>query len=672
MSVVRPAVGGRRVATVVVLLAILGLAGVLRIGRPGLVEFRRDEANLSRLALDMARGHGVALLGIGSSIGVPNPPASVWVMVPPFLLGNDPVLATSWVGFVNVLGVLLLFLFARRYAGTPAALVAAALFAAGPWPVLFSRKIWAQDMLPPLAILVVWTGIRGFLEDRPLSRFLHLPLLALAGQVHYAAIVLVPVSAYLVFARRRLDRPLVLGTAAAVLSFAPFAYGGLRALAAVPWLAGEVLRHPVAGHALGLSAESFALFARAVGGAGATALVLGEEAARAPVLLDLAEPVFVALGLLAVVAAGWLVVRAARRGGADRRVDRALAVWLLAAPLAFVVTWVPAQTHYLIPVLPVAYLAVAILGRDLLRAFARRRGGAAWTAAAAATATAGVVLLAAAASWTLLDTVSARATPGGFGVPLGARIEVRDRVLAARPAHLLVRAGGQDVWMDEETSVWDAVFSGLADVRFVPPGVEVRPAEATLLLAEGCDGPGERIPLGPPGAGGVPRACVRLLRVGPRGADRPADLAADVTPLDLPSFAVGARLVGVRRDASRGRLDLVWRLPGARTGPLRDDFSVGLDLRDAAGHSVATVDRDFWWGRWWRPEDVVTLHVDLGDARPDGAATAPSLLAAARTVAVRLRTTEPAPGGPRVHEVGGIGSDGRPTGPSLVVELPGR
>src|SRR6185436_12168680 len=100
------------------------------------------------LALDLVHGHGVPLLGIDSSVGIRNPPVSVYLMAIPYLFTSNPVVATSYVALLSVIAVLLLYALVRRYYGPLAALVAAALYAVGPWAVIFSRKIWAQDMLP--------------------------------------------------------------------------------------------------------------------------------------------------------------------------------------------------------------------------------------------------------------------------------------------------------------------------------------------------------------------------------------------------------------------------------------------------------------------------------------------------------------------------------------------
>jgi hypothetical protein len=74
--------------------ALLIFAAVLRLSDPGITEFKRDEANLSQLALDLAQGRALPLLGIGSSANVPNTPWAVYLLAPAYLPGSNPALAT--------------------------------------------------------------------------------------------------------------------------------------------------------------------------------------------------------------------------------------------------------------------------------------------------------------------------------------------------------------------------------------------------------------------------------------------------------------------------------------------------------------------------------------------------------------------------------------------------
>ena len=79
------------------LLLILLLAAGLRLGWAGVNSFGLDEARLSLIALDMARGGQFAQVGMPSSVGVPNLPAAAWVFSLPYLVSPDPLIATQFV-----------------------------------------------------------------------------------------------------------------------------------------------------------------------------------------------------------------------------------------------------------------------------------------------------------------------------------------------------------------------------------------------------------------------------------------------------------------------------------------------------------------------------------------------------------------------------------------------
>src|SRR5437016_3369341 len=96
-----------RALELLALASILILAAFLRLGAPGVVEFKRDEANLSYLSLDMVHGRQFPLLGIDSSVGIRNAPVNVYIMALPYLFTSDPILPTQFVGLLNVIGVLL-------------------------------------------------------------------------------------------------------------------------------------------------------------------------------------------------------------------------------------------------------------------------------------------------------------------------------------------------------------------------------------------------------------------------------------------------------------------------------------------------------------------------------------------------------------------------------------
>jgi len=133
---------------------ILLLAAGLRLTRLGLAEFKYDEATTARSALAIAREGQFPALGMVSSLGPHNPPLMSYVLALPLAVSQDPRLATGWIAFLGVVAVGLTYWIGRAYFNWRVGALAALLFAASPWAVLHSRKIWAQN-IPALTLVFV-------------------------------------------------------------------------------------------------------------------------------------------------------------------------------------------------------------------------------------------------------------------------------------------------------------------------------------------------------------------------------------------------------------------------------------------------------------------------------------------------------------------------------------
>ncbi len=388
----------------------LGMGGALRLGWPGVNSFAYDEARVSLLALQMARQGLLVRVGIPSSTGVPNLPAGVWLMALPFGLSSDPLVATLFVALLGTMAVAGIWWLAREAWGPWAAFVAATLLAASPFASLYSRAIWGQDLLIPLAVLWAVAAVLGISRGRAWALGLHVFLAGFALQVHYAGVALLPGTAWLVVRFRlwRRWRPVVAGTALAAAAAAPFAVAAVQAPAVLASFR-RLLQLPA-------RADLNALRWLAEMGAGVhwEWLILGDGwrwpawLGRAMGAASLAASALVAAGLAILF---WRLARGLRQQ--DRDAAGVLAalvpVWALSAPLLFVRHSTPAYPQYQLPALPALFLAAGAVAGWL-----RRRG---WRAAVAALAVS-VALVQSVRAAQGLSTVAVRLTPGGVGTPL--------------------------------------------------------------------------------------------------------------------------------------------------------------------------------------------------------------------------------------------------------------
>jgi hypothetical protein len=155
-------------------------------------EYKGDERAMVELVQGAMRGESLPSLGVHSGVGLRNPGLSLWVFqgLGWFFSAADPVSLTRIVQLCNVLALLLLWVFAWRIpppAERPAWVWGVALVCVSPFFVLWSRKIWAQDLLPLFCVGILW-GV--WHRDRAWVSFGLGILLALVGQLHMSGFFL--------------------------------------------------------------------------------------------------------------------------------------------------------------------------------------------------------------------------------------------------------------------------------------------------------------------------------------------------------------------------------------------------------------------------------------------------------------------------------------------------
>ncbi|MBI4772428.1 MAG: glycosyltransferase family 39 protein [Chloroflexi bacterium] len=398
------------------LAAILLLAGLLRMGWPGLAEFKADEAHLLNISLDLAEGRRLPLRGIEFSIGLPHPPISVYLyalpLLPPFArtpAERAPLAAGLFVGALNTLSIAVTWAVGRRYFGRRAGLLAALLYAASPWAVVYSRKIWANDLLPLFVTGWAACGLLALVEGRRRWLAPCLVLLALAAQIHLSALALVPATglALLVFRRRVGWRQVGWGALLSALTGLPFGVYLLQHRAnLLPALAS------LSGHPARFTGNAFWQAWMIAAGANLHSLA-GPQAFRA-YLQSIPPPELWVWPLSGLLLAGIVaLVRWAirRRSAPEGQAAFFLLLWLAFPVLLFVRASAPVYPHYFMPLFPVPYLAAGVALSDLASRIGRR----AYASDALAVAVAGMQ---AAAFLALLALLARQATPDGFGTPL--------------------------------------------------------------------------------------------------------------------------------------------------------------------------------------------------------------------------------------------------------------
>ena len=593
--------------TLFIIVALISLGAVLRLGQSGLTEFKRDEAQLYMLALDVATGRHWPLRGLGSSVGIPNFPLSIYLFALPLLIGKNPLLATLFVGAMNTLAVALTASIAQRYWGRRVAMIATALYTTAPWAIIYSRKIWAQNLLPLIVVAYIFSGLLTFVEGRQRWLVAHLALLALAVQLHFSALALIPLTlGCLIVYRRQVRRGLLCGG---------LALGGATLL---PFLRYCATHWPsVINSSLALTNtrwhfHSEALQLAALVSTGAQTHSLAGPTAFRDFLLSVPYaplPTWLS-GVLLISGCGYMWYQALRRPSSSlpRQVNARLILlaWLCLPPLIFLIIPTPPYPHYFIILLPAPYLVTAIF----LEAITNRLP-APWATAARWTPTVIIVATQTAVLLSLLKFVENRYTPGGFGTPLKMLRHVATVARNADNAILIVSAG-TDPGIDEIPTVFAALLPN-QERRYIDGNTTaVFPAQAATVVLW----PGNY-----PAAQAYRRWATHNrwtsheipLRQG-EGIVSVIDIPA-ASPLPTPPYprnasallSNGAELLGSGGDEHRW--ELWWRVATLPADEVA--YHVFAHALDEQGAKVAQVDEATYATPYWRRGDVVINYFEL-------------------------------------------------------------
>ncbi len=194
--------------TPLVFLLIIGFSACFRLTNLDLIEFKADEAINLFLASRPLFGYPFPPGGTVSSIGLLNPPLFNYLLFPLILISFDPKIISGLIGLVNSLAIGFFFLILKRYFNLLTALITTLLFAFSPWAILFSRKIWPQNLLVPLTIFFFWSLLKIIKENRQNYWWLLTVFSLLIIQLHQAAIIFLFLLFVFLLLQRRFRPPL--------------------------------------------------------------------------------------------------------------------------------------------------------------------------------------------------------------------------------------------------------------------------------------------------------------------------------------------------------------------------------------------------------------------------------------------------------------------------------
>ncbi len=624
----------RPVASTATLAAILILAAFLRFWNLEATEFKFDEARVCNLAAHFVDTGTPPLRGMGSSTGIDNPPLAVYLMSVPILFSRDPLVVTAFVTLLNVVAVWGCYRFGRRYWGTTVGLLAALLLAVSPWAIFYSRKVWAQNLLLPFVLLYMSLLYAWLVDDRRWALSGAIVTLAALTQIHFAALALAPVLvvAFLASLIQRLRQkraaplwaPLIVGSAAALLCYVPYlvadaqsGWNNVRALL-------DAARAPAQTQ---WEAVRFALLN--VGGREIHALA-GPERYQDYLnsILDLSYWPDRLQEALVVASALYLAWRCWQIRKESRTLARygLLLLWLILPVLFFLRSQSPVFPHYLIPLYPAPYLALAIAAQELVQTVAARVDHKRLLYSLVALPLVALVAWQSYLSLSIHAFVDQHHTPGGMGTPVRILRQVvrtleRQAETWGNQQAITVCPGDNPRW-DECPAVFGFMTSRSLDVRFVDGRAALlipqSEADTPLLLAPGqsmaaSELPRYAVPL--PGEDVALRENVDLYRFYrlPAGASPAAEAQADGSPVRL---ANGVELLGYEwserpAPGQTTRLALYWRVGTLPADPPAQGYSFANHLLAADDQRAGQSDGPGYRVELWQAGDTLVSWFDF-------------------------------------------------------------
>ncbi len=377
---------------IALLAATVAIACWLRFARLDLCEFKGDELKMLLETLRALETGRWPAAGMPASIGVDVGPTLYYLIAPPLLLGPSPVVVSGWIALLGTLAIVALYAALRPRFGPFVALGATVLAATAPWMVLYSRKIWAPDVLLIFAVPLLHC-LFAVVERRRTWWVFPVPLLAVTlAQLHLSAIpVAATATIVLCWRWRAIDRRAFgLGLVLALATVAPYAlhearsgWVDLRLLRHAVYDTGGVPHDPIGSVAVRVVSRT--LDAASAGGwdfvTGASTAAWEASAWPIPELARVAR-CLLAIAILGGLAstivqlASRIAAGARRRRLRLRRGERSrlvLALWLVAVWLFFVVLRLHhLHRHYFVVTQPMSS-AFAALALDDLRRVARGR-----------------------------------------------------------------------------------------------------------------------------------------------------------------------------------------------------------------------------------------------------------------------------------------------------------
>ena len=184
-----------------------------------------DQSQVLYIAWDFVNQGIFPVHGILSSLHAYNPSTFIWLFILPLkLIGDHRWVLTLPALTLHILSILLLYKMGKKYFTSGVGLLAAALYAFLPNGDYFGHSSWAQGLLAPFYVLVIFGISQWLLENKPWAVAYLLPLTAYIAGMHLGGILIFGVLVLAAMFFRATLRPtaIFVGILVSVLLWLPY------------------------------------------------------------------------------------------------------------------------------------------------------------------------------------------------------------------------------------------------------------------------------------------------------------------------------------------------------------------------------------------------------------------------------------------------------------------
>lgn len=180
---------------------IVFFSAIFRLFFMDLIEFKYDEGLSVFQTFLFYQQPFIPQTGLIASTGMYNFPLFNYLLIIIGLFSQDPRYLSFIIALINVISIVVFYLLTKKIFGGAIAFISSLTLSISPWAIIFSRKIWAQDLILIFAVPIFYY-LQKIMKNESINIIKLGFLLFLLIQLHASGIFLTAALIILIFALR--------------------------------------------------------------------------------------------------------------------------------------------------------------------------------------------------------------------------------------------------------------------------------------------------------------------------------------------------------------------------------------------------------------------------------------------------------------------------------------